>query len=100
MKRAAGRFVILLLLTHVSVLPVFAQTNVSGVVNDIKGVGIEGVTVTEKGTGNAITTDNTGHFTITVKDGNGTLVFSHTAFQMQELPLRNRSSVSIVMAET
>jgi TonB-linked SusC/RagA family outer membrane protein len=100
MKRAVVRFYILLLLTHVCSLPVFAQTKVSGVVNDLKGVGIEGVTVTEKGTSNATTTDNTGHFTITVKEGSSTLVFSHTAFQAQEVPLRNRSNMNVVLSET
>lgn len=94
------RLGIVLLLINFCSLPVFAQTKVSGVVNDLKGVGIEGVTVTEKGTSNATTTDATGHFAISVKDGNGTLVFSHTAFQMQEVLLRNKGDLSIVMSET
>src|SRR5687768_10054511 len=78
------RLGIVLLLINCCSLPVFAQTKVSGVVNDLRGVGIEGVTVTEKGTTNATITDNTGHFTMNVVNAGSTLVFSHAAFQAQE----------------
>jgi TonB-linked outer membrane protein, SusC/RagA family len=99
-RRQNWQMGIILVLINCFTLTAFAQTKVSGVVNDMKGVGIEGVTVTEKGNTNAVVTDATGHFTITVKAADATLVFSHTAFQTQEIPLRNRSTVSVLMSET
>lgn len=90
---------IMLMLANFCALPAFAQTKVSGVVNDMKGVGLEGVTVSEKGATNAVVTDANGQFSMNVQDGNATLVFSHTAFQTQEVQLRNRSSVTVAMTE-
>jgi TonB-linked SusC/RagA family outer membrane protein len=99
MKRAAGRIFIMLLLVTCCALSALAQTTVSGVVNDIKGNGIEGVTVSEKGGKATTLTDNNGHFSITVADSKGALLFTHTTFQAEEVPLQGKTTIVVVLAE-
>jgi TonB-linked SusC/RagA family outer membrane protein len=76
-----------------------AQTKVSGVVKDDQGITLPGVTVTEKGTTNAVTTDANGKYTITAT-GNGTLVFSFIGFDVQEQPINNRSEIDLSLTTT
>ncbi len=72
--------------------------SVSGKVVDEKGEGLPGVTVLLKGTSTATPTDNDGNYTLSAPDGRGTLVFSFVGFQMQEVPINNRSTVNVTMA--
>ena len=48
---------------------------------DDKGVGIEGVSVREKGTNSGTITDKNGYYSIKVSSGNSTLVFSGVGFK-------------------
>ena len=59
---------VILLLTSVAV---FAQTQITGHVADMKGEAIIGANVTLKGTTNGTITDFDGHFTLNVNDPNG-----------------------------
>ena len=54
----------------------FAQFSVSGTVtSDSDGIGLPGVTISEKGTTNGTITDAQGKFSIKVASGKSTLVF-------------------------
>ena len=48
---------------------------IKGKVSDETGMGLPGVTVTEKGTNNGAISDNNGQFTVNVKGDAATLVF-------------------------
>lgn len=78
-----------------------AQENVtvSGRVTDTNGIGLPGVTVLLKGTTTATPTDNHGTYTITVPDGNGTLVFSYIGYQPQEIAINNRTKIDVKLAD-
>ncbi len=72
--------------------------SVSGKVVDDKGEGLPGVTVLVKGTNTAAPTDIDGNYTLSAPNGSGTLVFSFVGFQMQEVPINNRSTVNVTLA--
>ncbi|MFT2009581.1 TonB-dependent receptor [Pontibacter sp. 13R65] len=73
---------------------------VTGKVTDETGAGLPGVTVAIKGTSIGAVTDIDGNFSLNVPDGqeNGTLVFSYVGYTQQEVPINNRSTISIQMA--
>jgi TonB-linked SusC/RagA family outer membrane protein len=79
---------------------VLAQTRaVSGRVIDQKtGEGLPGATVLLKGTTTGISTNADGNFTLTVPDNGGTLVISSVGMVTQEIPLGNRTTVSVSLA--
>lgn len=60
---------------------------------------LSGVTVQVKGTTTATQTDDDGRFTLTVPN-NATLVFSSVGFGSQEVPVNNRSALTIRMQGT
>ncbi|MBF9251785.1 TonB-dependent receptor [Pontibacter sp. 172403-2] len=76
-----------------------AQITVTGRVTDKKGIGLPGVTVLLQGTSTAAPTDMEGNFSLTVPDGKGTLVFSYIGYQTQEVPINNRTTVNVTLAD-
>ncbi|MFA5330643.1 MAG: SusC/RagA family TonB-linked outer membrane protein, partial [Prolixibacteraceae bacterium] len=76
-----------------------AQQSVSGtVVSESDGIGLPGVSVSEKGTGNGTLTDSEGKFSIKVATGKSTLVFSFIGMKTIEEPVDNRSSLNVKMS--
>ena len=74
---------------------VIAQVTVSGtVVSAADGLGMPGVTVSEKGTTNGTITGNDGKYSIKVSSGKSTLVFSFIGMKTVEEAVNNRSSVN------
>src|SRR5882757_7290507 len=70
-------------------LPAGAQTiTVSGTVKDETGQPVQGVSVSEKGSKSGTQTDESGKFTLPATP-NSTLVFTHTRFVAQEIPVSN-----------
>ncbi|MFD3003844.1 SusC/RagA family TonB-linked outer membrane protein [Pontibacter toksunensis] len=74
------------------------EVAVTGKVTDENGAALPGVTVLLKGTNKAAPTDASGTYTITVPDGNGTLIFSYIGFESQEVPINGRSTINVTMA--
>lgn len=70
---------------------------IKGVVKDNKGVAAQGITVTEKGTTNVVTTTKAGEFIIKVKSANASLVFTGVGFQSQELVAEQGKSLAVVL---
>src|SRR6476469_6961809 len=64
---------------------------VKGTVKDASG-NLAGVTVTERGTNNATSTDNNGRFSINVSGNNSVLVFSSVGYKSQEVPVAGQST--------
>ncbi len=69
---------------------------VTGRVLDEEGNGVEGVSVSVSGTSVGVSTDAAGNFRITVAD-NSVLHISHVAYQSQEIPVRGRRNISVVL---
>lgn len=72
---------------------------VRGIVTDVSGVGLQGVSISIKGTpGNGVVTDQNGNFLINVPD-KATLVFNFIGFLRQEVPVDDKAFISIKMRE-
>ncbi|MDH7464227.1 TonB-dependent receptor [Chitinophagaceae bacterium 26-R-25] len=79
----------------------FAQNKikVTGAVTDSTGRGIEGVTVSEKGTRtNALTTAN-GSYTINVDNGSSVLVFSSVGFTSKEIRVGGQTNITVSLVQ-
>ncbi len=75
-----------------------AQSQViTGKVSDELGNDLPGVNILVKGTNIGSTTDANGSFTLEVKDPSGTLIASFIGYLTQEVPLSNRTRVSITL---
>ncbi|MFT2009301.1 TonB-dependent receptor [Pontibacter sp. 13R65] len=86
-------------LSDVTLLNINAvEVSVTGRVVDDTGEGLPGVSVVVKGTTTGTATDIDGRFSLTVPDGNATLVFSYIGFRTQEIALNNRAVVNVTMA--
>lgn len=72
---------------------------VRGTVTDENGP-VAGVTVTEKGTTNATTTDNYGRYAITVNNANSVLVFTFVGYQTMETAVSGRQTVNVTIENT
>ncbi len=77
-------------------LPVFAQNVISGKALNNSGVGIQGVTVTVKGTKTTAVTEADGSFKISAAS-NGTLVFTSVNLVTQEVAIAGKSSIEVFM---
>lgn len=77
----------------------FAQKSVTGKVNDSKGEGIPGASVTLKGTTTGSISDATGSFKISVPNSGGILVFSSIGYKNQEVKLSGQSTIDVTMEE-
>lgn len=75
------------------------STTVKGTVKDQSGDPLIGVSVVVKGTTTGAITDVDGGFSVRIPDGNHTLVFSLVGFHTQEIALRGKTSLDIVMVE-
>ncbi len=73
------------------------QRTISGTVTSDTGEPLAGVSVHIKGTQTTTSTDENGHFGLTLVDGTGTLVFSSIGYVTQEMEIREQSSIRIVL---
>jgi len=69
-------------------------TPVTGVVTDISGTPLQGVTISVKGSRVAVQSDAQGKFSIDVAD-NGILIFSNVSYKTQELPVNGQPFLNI-----
>ena len=78
----------------------YAQQVVSGHITDEKGMGIEGISVREKGAGGGTTTDKEGYFTLKVSNANAILIFSGVGFNEKEVSLTGKKSVDVTLTSS
>jgi len=77
-----------------------AQTVVTGTVTDSSGEPLTGASVIEKGKpSNGTVADIDGNFSITVSNADATLTFSYIGYEPQEIKLKGRKSLDVVMAD-
>lgn len=72
--------------------------SVKGTVTSENGEGLPGASVILKGTSTGTTTDVDGKYTLSVPDGNGTLVFTYIGYLNQEIAIGNRSQLDVKLA--
>ena len=94
------RTVLLLLLVTMISFSVSAQNvTVTGTVKDKTGETVIGASVVQKGnTGNGTITDINGNFTLNVP-GNATLVISYVGMTTQEVALKGKTQVNVVLED-
>ena len=84
----------------ISPTQVFAQRiTITGTVYDNLGDPIPGAGVTIIGTSLGTVTDNNGAFTLSVPDGNATLMVSYLGYVKQEIPVGNQLVFNIILKE-
>ena len=91
---------ILFILLWTFSLFIFAQNvTVSGVVNDVKGEPLIGVTIQVSGTTHGTVTDLDGRFNLLNVPSDATLDVTYIGMQGQKIPVNGRSSIDIVLLE-
>jgi len=76
-----------------------AQTkNISGTISTQSGELLSGVSITVKGTTGGVTSNTKGEFTISVP-ANATLVFTHVGYKLQEIAVKNQTTLDIKLEE-
>src|SRR6185437_6498004 len=74
-------------------------TRVHGIVTDINGKPLVGVSITIKGEAIGTSTDKSGNYSISVPDA-AILVFTYVGYTMKEIAVDGRSQINVVMQET
>ncbi len=74
-----------------------ADFQVTGVISDDKGEPLPGVTVSLKGTTLGTTSNADGKYSLSLPDGNGTLVFSFIGYLSEEAAVNNRASINVTL---
>nr|WP_293836660.1 TonB-dependent receptor [uncultured Arsenicibacter sp.] len=93
----AGLFALLLLVGTVTAS--FAQNfTVKGKVVDDQGQALPGVSIVLKGTTTGSVSDNGGNYSLSVPNGNGTLVFSFIGYLTQEIAVAKQSAINVTLA--
>lgn len=82
--------------SNVAQAPAFTVT---GKVTDPAGQSLPGVNVLIKGTTNGTSTDGDGMYTLEMPDGLQTLIYSFIGYATEEIPVNNRTTLDVVMAE-
>ena len=91
---------ILFMLLWTFSLGIFSQNGaVTGVVRDINGEPLIGVTIQVKGTTQGTVTDIDGQFNLPNVPSNGTLEVTYVGMLGQSIPVKGRSTITIVMSE-
>ncbi len=70
---------------------------VKGVVKDVDGVTLPGVSVRVKGSSVGTSTDNNGAYTVTVPDNNSALVFTYIGYLTKEVSVSGRASLDVTL---
>ncbi|KQM78114.1 hypothetical protein ASE74_15515 [Pedobacter sp. Leaf216] len=76
----------------------FAQTTVTGVVKDNKGITLPGVSVRVKGTTVGAVTDNDGKFSIKAAE-TATLTFTYVGYVNKEVAVNSKNTLTIVLED-
>src|SRR5512133_3443111 len=80
-------------------LPDDQQVRVTGIISDeSSGEGMPGVNIQVKGTTIGAISDENGQYSVSVTDGNATLVFSFIGYVTQEIALGGRTTVNEPMS--
>ncbi|WP_166094961.1 TonB-dependent receptor [Mucilaginibacter inviolabilis] len=76
-----------------------ATVTVSGIVKDVSGTPLPGVSVKLAGSSLGTVTDLNGKYSLTLPDGSGTLEFTFLGFTTQRIPVNDKTSINVTLAE-
>ncbi|PWV55647.1 TonB-dependent receptor [Chitinophaga sp. S165] len=76
-----------------------AAFTVRGAVTDSKGAPLQGVTIQLKGTKTGTASLADGSYSLTLPNGNGTLIFGFMGFAKQEIAVNNRTIINVSLVE-
>jgi len=88
-----------LFLCGISISNGFAQSRITGTVEDESGLFLPGVTVLVSGTTLGTVTDIGGIFNLTLPQGSGSLTFSYIGYVTQQIEVGSQSLIRVVMKE-
>ncbi|WP_286174678.1 SusC/RagA family TonB-linked outer membrane protein [Cytophaga sp. FL35] len=75
------------------------QQDISGVVTDVNGMPLPGVSVVEKGTSNGTATDFDGNYSLVTQNANAVLVFSSIGFATKEVSVNQSATINVQLEE-
>lgn len=76
----------------------FVAVKITGKVRDKSGSALPGVSVREKGVANAVSTNGSGDYSISVKEG-GVLTFSFIGYKTLEVPIGSKTVINVTLEE-
>ncbi len=76
-----------------------AQNRISGVVKDVGGIPIPGVSVLQKGTNRGAVTDFDGEYTLELTTGSQTLQFSYIGYKTVSIQVLNKTTINVTLEE-
>ncbi len=91
--------ILLLLLFIFTTTFISFSRNIRGLVVDVEGESLTGVTVVAKGTTQGTITDINGQYSIEVDQEDKELVFSYIGYQTQEIEIASKSTINVVLRE-
>lgn len=100
-KRSHSGFMLMfvLLLSCFTAVNLEAQERISGVVKDVDGMPLPGVTILQKGLTRATISDFEGDYSIELTLGQKTLVFSYLGFKTVEVPVNGKTVINVNLEE-
>ena len=78
-------------------MPAVVEVTVSGVVKDVNGTNLGGITVQEKGTSNMATTNDNGYYTLKVSGPEAILLFSSVGYLQYEAAVGNQTTINVTL---
>ena len=90
---------LVLVLSSLTGFNVQAQERISGVVKDVGGIPLPGVSIIQKGTTRGASTDFDGNYSLELTTGEKTLVFSYLGFKTVEIPVNGKTTINVNLAE-
>jgi len=100
MKKKDLNFLTFLLLCLFTANIYAQKQQVSGVISDVNGMFLPGVSVVLKGTTTGVTTDFDGNYSIDVPGSTSILVFSYLGMATQEIVVGNQSTINVSLEES
>jgi TonB-linked SusC/RagA family outer membrane protein len=91
--------VVTLVLSSFTAVNLQAQERISGVVKDVGGMPLPGVSVIQKGTTRGASTDFDGNYSLELTSGEKILVYSYLGFKTVEIPVKGRSTINVNLEE-
>jgi TonB-linked outer membrane protein, SusC/RagA family len=85
------------ILTSMPILVFSQQRTIKGTIKDDTGLPVPMATVTEKGTQNAVTSNENGEYSITVTGSKAVLVFTSVNYVPRELQVGNSNTLNVAM---
>lgn len=102
MKKTKNRFIMVLFILVMNNMMLIAQVKrtVTGEIKDNKGLPVSAATVNVKGSTQSTTTDEKGHYSITLEKTNAILVISSVGFSTMEVNSENVSKLDIKLTSS